>query len=48
MVFVILKELVKVGVVLFILVLRGGKVPLNLRRYTCLVVVERQYQAYNT
>jgi hypothetical protein len=34
-----LKELVKVGVVLFLLVRRGGKVPVWLRRCNCLVVV---------
>ena len=31
-VFVLLKELVKVGIVLFLLVQRKGKVPLKLRR----------------
>ncbi len=39
LVFVIFKELVKVGVVLFLLVRRGGKVPPKFRRYSCLVVV---------
>ncbi len=38
-VFIMFKELVKVGVVLFLLVRRGGKVPSNLRRSSCLVVV---------
>jgi hypothetical protein len=34
-----LKELVKIGIVLFLLVKRKGKVPLKLRRSSCLVVV---------